>query len=239
MIVGAETRWVWLDDEPLPTAFSVRTSRFGTGLGWLLDRRGYDVWEGEDFTHPTGDPVAAEFLGRRAWRVELAPPSHKPFPLALIVDAQTGIVLSEANESFTTVKEWVEISLGEELSANVFTWTGEALRRPSREAEHAREMAARKSWLDDRGIEDLPLVAPVELSLHQFADDGSFHLSIDATLHGSLVRRPHSSAGWDERFGWEHIVGWTDQHWDWRLGTSTAVDEATLAAVKARLSATT
>jgi hypothetical protein len=239
MIVGADTRWVWLDDEPVPTAFSVRTSSFGNSLGSLLERRGFDQWEGEDFTHPTADPVAAEFLGREVWRVELAPPAHKPFPLTLVVDASTGLVLSEANGSFTTVKQWIELSLDEELPEEVFEWTGEVLQRPTREAEQAREMATREAWLDERGIGDLPLSAPVELTLHQYAGDGSFHASIEARLQGSLVRRPHSNASWEERFGWDHIVGWTDERWDWRLGTDAALEAATLAAVKAQLSGTT
>jgi hypothetical protein len=238
MIVGAETRWVWLDGEPVPTAFPTRTGHFGTGLGPLLERRGHDQWEGEDFTHPTGDPVAAEFLGRQVWQVELAPPAHKPLPLTLIIDARTGLVLSEANEGFTSVDEWVELSLDADLPEELFEWTGEVLQRPSREAEHAREMATRKAWLDDRAISDLPLAAPVELSLHEFAEDGSFHASIEARLQGSLVRRPHASDVWNEPFGWDHIVNWTDEHWDWRLGTDVALDEAILAAVKARLSST-
>jgi hypothetical protein len=239
MIVGTETRWVWLDDEPVPTAFPIGTSSWGTGLGPLLERRHHDQWEGEDFTHPTGDPVAAECLGRQVWRVELAPPAHKPFPLTLIIDAQTGLVLSEANEGFTTVDEWVELSLDEELPEELFEWTGDVLQRPSREAEHRREMATRKAWLDDRAICELPLPVPVELCLHEYAEDGSFHASIEARLQGSLVRRPHTSSGWDEPFGWDHIVSWTDESWDWLLGTDVALDEATLATVKARLSNTT
>jgi hypothetical protein len=239
MIVGADTRWVWLDDEPAPTAFSVRTSSFGTSLDSLLERRGYDQWVGEDFTHPTGDPVAAEFLGREVWRVELAPPAHKPYPLTLVVDASTGLVLSEANESFTTVTQWVELSLDEEIPDEVFEWAGEVLQRPSREAEHAREMATRRAWLDERSIGDLPLSASVELTLHRYADDGSFHASIEARLQGGVVRRPHTSASWEEHFGWDHVVDWTDERWDWRLGTDLLLDEATLTAVKARLSDTT
>jgi hypothetical protein len=239
MIVGTETRWVWLDGEPIPTAFPIRTSSWGTGLGLLLERRGHDQWEGEDFTHPLSDPVASEFLGRQAWRVELAPPAHKAFPLTLIIDAQTGLVLSETNEGRTTVGEWVELTLDEEISEELFDWTGEVLQQPSREAEHEREMAARKVWLDHRAIGDLPLTVPVELSLHEFADDGSFHVSIEARLQGGLVRRPHTSREWDEPFGWNHIVSWTDERWDWLLGTDVVLDEATLATLKACLSRTT
>jgi hypothetical protein len=88
--------------------------------------------------------------------------------------------------------------------------------------------AIRKAWLADRAICELPLPVPVELCLHEYAEDGSFHASIEARLQGSLVRRPHTSGGRDEPFGWDHIVSWTDESWDWLLCTDVALDEATL-----------
>lgn len=55
-------------------------------------------------------------VGRRLTRaVELAPPEHKAYPIQLVVEAQTGIVLEQRNEGFGTVDVWVEFVVGDVL----------------------------------------------------------------------------------------------------------------------------
>jgi hypothetical protein len=105
-IFGHDTKWIWLDGAELPTAFS--SAVWGWDDQLLVQRRPLSRWEGDDFTHPTGAVSPTTMLGRAAWSVELAPPAHKPFPLTLVVDAETGIVLQERNDGFGSVTEWVE-----------------------------------------------------------------------------------------------------------------------------------
>lgn len=68
-----------------------------------------DRWEGATFTRPTGPPVDLTFLGRPAWQVELAPPAHKPYPVQMIIDAETGLLLRQGNAAFGVFHEWVEL----------------------------------------------------------------------------------------------------------------------------------
>jgi hypothetical protein len=239
MINGADTHWVWLDGAAIPTAFPRATTAWGPAHNALLGRGDYDHWQGTDFTRPTGEAVAQEFLGRPAWRIELAPPRGKPYPLTRIVDAQTGLVLSQANAGFETVDEWVELRFDEELAEELFEWTGEVQQPLDRFEEHERMMAARQAWLDDRSVTDLPLAAPAQLRLNEFGTDGAFHASIDASLQGSLLRRPHSNSSWEEFLAWDHIETWSDERWDWMLGTDAPLAPEDLAALKARLAMTT
>ncbi|HTC68293.1 MAG TPA: hypothetical protein VK662_01895, partial [Acidothermaceae bacterium] len=165
-IFGGDTKWIWLDGDELPTAF--RSAAWGWDDHWVVQRPALKRWEGDDFTHPTGPVRATTMLGRAAWSVELAPPSHKPFPLTLVVDAETGIVLQERNDGFGSVTEWVELSFGAELSDDIFAWTGETLEPQNGRAEHEREMASRRGWLAAQGIGDLSWPAETELILHNW-----------------------------------------------------------------------
>ncbi len=92
----------------------------------LLARRDLGDFAGDDFTRPTGPVGATTFLGRTAWTVELAPPDHKPFPLQLVVDAETGLILQQRNDGFGSVDEWIEFVVGEPIPPDLFVWDGPA-----------------------------------------------------------------------------------------------------------------
>jgi hypothetical protein len=104
-IAGLET--VWLRD---PAASGVVALPRRRGVNPAPDDHDFgtarpteDRWQGDDFTIPTGPEAAVTFLGRPAWEVELAPPPHKPYPLKIVIDAETGLVLRQANDAFRHV----------------------------------------------------------------------------------------------------------------------------------------
>lgn len=215
------------------------------GLDVGGERPSWSRWDGTDFTRPTGPIAATEFLGRPAYAVELAPPSHKPAPIQLVVDAGTERVLREANAAFGSVTEWVDVEFGADLPDALFRWDGPAIPAATREeqdAEHDADLAARRAWLAARGVADLPIAAEPELQLNAWDDgSGAFHVSLDATVSGSLVRRPHSSEPWDEAddMGWETSYRWSDERWDWCLAGTFTISGEQLELLKVRLATTT
>jgi hypothetical protein len=88
-----------------------------------LARPDEDRWIGDDFTVPIGPPRRVQYLDHAAWEVELAPPPHKPFPMQMLIDADTGLVLREGNAEFGTFHEWVEVDTEADLPDHLFTCT--------------------------------------------------------------------------------------------------------------------
>jgi hypothetical protein len=234
-IFGDDVKWIWLDGADLPTVFR------GLAMwGWddhrLVHRRPLKSWEGDDFTHPTGPVRSTTMFGRAAWSVELAPPSHKPFPLTLVVDAATGIVLQERNDGFGSVKEWVEISFGVELSDDLFVWTGESLEHSDWRVEHEREMARRQAWLVRQGIGTPSLTVEPEFWPHTWDDaTGEFEASLHYNLAAAVVRRRRSDSDWDTRNNWPHEYRWSDDEWDWYVGANAELRDEDLSTLRAQL----
>ncbi len=188
----------------------------------LLTRREANEFAGDDFTRPTRRPIGSTtFLGRRAWTVELAPPAHKPYPLQLVVDAETGVVLQQRNDDFGAVDEWVEFVAGESFDPNLFRWDGPT-RPPQdwehlRKAEHEADGARRRTWFTGN-VAPLPLRVELDLTVwvHEYDDDGAFQASVGADPIGMLARRPRSTDPWD--LGWSDTQHtWSTQRWDWAL----------------------
>jgi hypothetical protein len=199
-------------------------------------------WDGTDFTRPTGSVEAVEFLDRPAWAVELAPPSHKPYPLQLIVDAATGLVLRQANAGFGTYTEFVSLQLDADLPDELFVWDGAAHLPADREAEHERDMANRRAWLASRGITELPLAVHPELVANEWDDEsGAFHVSFSTNVHGSLARRSRSGDPWPEldHQNWPYTYRWSDARWDWFLGCGTELGAEQLTALRSGLATST
>jgi hypothetical protein len=237
-IFGDVTKWIWLNDDELPTVFRAGAA-WGWDDHWVVQRPTLRRWEGDDFTHPTGPVRSTTMHGRAAWSVELAPPSHKPFPLTLVVDAETGIVLQERNDGFGSITEWLELSLGAELSDDLFVWSGDSLEPRDGRAEHEREMASRRDWLAARGIGDLSWAAEASLILHQWDDrSGEFEASVHFSLSASVVRRSRSDAEWDTRNNWPHEYRWSDSEWDWYIGTQAALQPDELSTLRTQLGST-
>ena len=193
----------------------------------LLARRDPMDFLGDDFTRPTGPARAVTHLGRPAWEVELAPPPHKPYPLRLVVDAATGLVLEQRVEAVGAVDAWTELSMGDPLDPSLFTWTG-LVRSPEEEratglAEHEAERAAGATWWDryvGQRRQGVTVEADLDLSLtwvHEHDDDGSFHASLGGDEQNvSLARRPRSSTPWNLHW-WGNPTPhrWSTQRWDW------------------------
>src|SRR5882757_495114 len=172
--------------------------------------------------HPTDRVGATTFLGRTAWTVELAPPRHKPHPIQLVVDSETGLVLQQRNDGFGSVEEWVEFVAGEALDPALFAWTG-----PTRSAEDQRaewgaredaDLAARRQWFNDN-VTGSQLRVEVDLApfVHEHDEQtGAFQASLGENHGGILARRPRSSEPWD--LGWSETQHrWSTGRWDWAL----------------------
>jgi hypothetical protein len=208
-------------------------------------RPSWERWTGTDFTRPTGPVTETEFLGRPAWAVELAPPSHKPHPLQLVVDATTGLLLRKTNRDFGTVEEWVEFELDPDLPDALFVWEGPADPVPSRadrEAEHQAEQAERSAWLAQRGLATLRMPIECDVDLHEWDDEsGSLCADIYTTISATLIRRPQGDAAWSEPDSTHsaHSWRWSDGTWDWFLATETPLAGPDLATIKTQLAAST
>ncbi len=135
LIVGGESCWQFRGDDPVPVISPSSAGAYQGNGTQLLHRRDSNDFIGDDFTRPTGPVGTTTFLGRQAYTVELAPPAHKPFPIQLVVDSETGLVLQQRNDGFGSVDEWAEVELGEQLDEQLFRWQGpsrsEADERPS------------------------------------------------------------------------------------------------------------
>jgi hypothetical protein len=243
LIVGDGASWSFdrIHDEPLKSLRAkVQYGFRGTGLLWRRDAEGF---LGHDFTQPTGPIGASTFLGRPAWTVELAPPASKPYPMQLVVDAETGLLLQRRNDGFGTVDEWVEFVVGEEFEPSLFVWDGpsrsEADEQAARMAEHDADMARRRAWVAENvSAQPLRVELDVDIQLHWWdGATGAFEASI-ADGEGSLARRPVSADPW-ESHGWrEHQHTWSDDRWDWELTMrSMALAPGALEAIKRQLSA--
>lgn len=241
LIVGAESAWQFGSDGDVPVRLDASEAKYHRGGTHLLRRREAQAFLGNDFTRPTGPVGATTLLGRLAWTVELAPPPHKPHPIQLIVDAETGVVLQQRNDGFGTVDQWVEFTVGQKLDAALFEWHGPSRSledvRAERQAEFDADMAQRRDWFREN-VTDLPLRIEFEIDdvvVHEHDAAGTFHASLQQ--YGSLARRPRSDDDWE--LGWrETTARWSDERWDWALQLFDArISDAGLHALKAQLTA--
>jgi hypothetical protein len=241
VIFGRDTRWVDFGDDGVPTAYPRTTSSFSWNGQELLYRRPASRWEGNDFTKLTGPIESVEFLGRSAWEFELAPPSHKPYPLQMIVDAATGLLLREANADFGSVQEWASLNVDAVLPDELFVWDGPSKPPQDHMAEHERDMARRQDWLAERAIA-ATLTLPLHLLPHEFDDEtGSIYASVEVQLTGTLLRRARSESVWPEvdTVHYPHSHRWSDERWDWFLGSDRPLDDGQLAALREQLTRST
>ena len=249
-ITGDAMRWTRHAGDDEFTAFPTDGHSFASSypIGGLEPggrRPSFSRWDGTDFTRPTGPVTATSFLGRECWQVELAPPSHKPYPIQLTVDAATGLVLRDANRDFGSSTGFTEVQIGGELPDELFVWDGPARTAAEadaeRESEHDRDLAGRRAWLDARGIVlDLPLRP--EVQLREWSDDtGELHATLRLSAHGALSRRPVSSETWAAAEGthYDHAYRWRDARWDWLLATSEPIADEHLALLKQQLATST
>jgi len=222
LIVSDDRLWQFNGDRGVLIESPRRDVQYMCSGTQLLERRPLVEYAGNDFTQPAGNVEPTTFLGRPAWAVELAPPPHKPHPMQLVVDAETGIVLQQRNDGFGTVDEWVEFVTGEDFNSDVFTWSGPSMSAEElhaiQDAEHEADMAQRREWFSNH-VTSSPLRIEFEIAplVHVHASDGSFEASLgDRAFYGSLARRSHSTAPWELR--WQRVDHrWSTKNWDWAL----------------------
>ncbi|HEX8079686.1 MAG TPA: hypothetical protein VF557_05715 [Jatrophihabitans sp.] len=243
LIVGERSCWQFRGDDPVPVESPSSAVAYQGNGTQLLRRRKAGEFTGDDFTRPTGPVGQTTFLGRDAYTVELAPPAHKPFPIQLVVDGETGLVLQERNDGYGSVDEWAEIVVGEQLDDGLFRWQGPSRSEADERAEHEREwqadLAQRTDWFR-ANVTPLPLRLELDLSVHVhvYEPDGSFEASIGESHLGMLARRPSSGQDW--QLGWSEVQHrWSSDGWDWALSIyDEAVTEAGLARLKQALGRT-
>ena len=255
-IIGQDASWFWDAEEN-----RMRVRRHESSLGEMFDhapigglevgghRPSWERWEGSDFTRPASPVAEVDFLGRDCYTVELAPPSHKPYPIRVTVDALTGLVLRVENEGFGTVTEWASVRIGDDVPDDVFEWNGPAEPLPSHAAQQAErhteweaDEARRRGWLEARGFSILSLPASTTISLHDWDEDtGAIYASVEAHFDGTLLRRPASRQYWDEpdTVHYEHDYRWSDERWDWYLASETSVSAEQLDRLRNELRRTT
>lgn len=239
-IEGTDTHWVRFAGDTQFTALPRHTHHFAPigGLDVGGPRPSLSRWEGTDFTTPTGPVEATRFLGRPAWAFELAPPSHKPYPLQMVVDAATGLVLRQGNAGFGSFAEWTSLKVGADLPHELFVWDGPTKAPEDHEARHEQDLADGVTWLAAHGVRPPVLDQPAELMLHERDDaDGSFHASLMVNVYGSLMRRPVSPEPWHdvESARFTHAYRWTDGPWEWLFATETPFSDEQLADLRRQL----
>ncbi|NMD57337.1 MULTISPECIES: hypothetical protein [Tsukamurella] len=229
------TSWQFDDAETPPTFVGAdRVYYHGPGAELLISRNAQDWLRGDDFTQPTRPVAEIEFLGRDCWSVELAPPPHKPAPLQMIVDRQSGAVLQQGSEEFDVSVEFTSLDVGGQVDDSLFTWDGAAVSLDERRAVDARaERAAyeeaqadRLAWLEsDLGARSLNIRVPVELAITDVYEldegDGSYFVRIrsgsGAHIEGCLWRRPHQPGRWRIDSTDHTVHHWSAAGFDWAV----------------------
>ncbi|KXO91326.1 LolA family protein [Tsukamurella pseudospumae] len=205
----------------------------GPGSELLISRSAQDWLHGDDFTQPTGPVTDGEFLGRECWSVELAPPSHKPAPIQIVVDRESGAVLHQGNEEFDVSVEFISIEVGGDVDDALFTWSADAVSMDERRAadsraaraEYEEAQAARLSRLEsDLGARSFTVQVPVDFviaDVDELGEDGSFAARVrsDAAPHvdGYLRRRAHQPGRWHVDSTGRPVHHWTAAGFDWAL----------------------
>ncbi len=190
----------------------------------LLVRRPAAEWVGDDFTQLIGTVEMTRRLGRSVYEFDLAPPAHKPHPLHMVVDAETGLVLLQGVPSNGSVDEWTEFEILDSLDDELFTWSGpsqsaeELVRRQREEGESARR--EHLTWFRDNVTAE-PLTVETTITLevthvHEVdSETGTFSASLgDHRYSGSLSRRVHSEYVWAP---YPDARTWSSNGFDWVL----------------------
>lgn len=210
----------------------------------LAHHRSRDDVESFGFGQPVGPFRRVEYLGRAAWQFAFAAPPHKPFDMAVVVDAETGLLL-ERRFGDHSLARWTSFVTGEPVDPGAFHWDGPvvpaAQLRAAADREHEADMARRQEWFR-ANVTDQPIGPagqPVRVLLHEWSGDGSFQASLDGALDGGLARRPRSATWWN--LGWSNVTHrWSDSRWDWALSVwdpfdAGAFDQAALAELRRTL----
>ena len=184
----------------------------------------------DDYHQPLGPPAPVEWLGRRAWRVTLAPvPPRKPEPVTLWIDEEFGFLLRavsgpepDAPTPPATSIGFLELELSVPLEDRLFRWTGpvdDAWARAQQRRAHAQA-----AWGGARL--PVPRYWPDGLPWELVAADPeqgvwTAELTVgDRTGRPGLVRldrRPLGAPAYQPRHGVVQVHRWSDGRWQWTL----------------------
>lgn len=209
------------------------------GFDFLIGRPNVERWEGDDFSKPTAPAVRTTWLGREAWQIELAPPSHKPSPLVMTIDARTGMTLREQSVKFGLLGQYVELEVPADLDDALFTWdgpfrtTGQSLEE--NDEEFRLDMEQRRDWLTDNFVPSIRFTAEAGIHLHEWHDDGTFQASFSTHGSGYIVRRLHSDEPWHIDANYPQSRRWSDATWDWCLGADEDMSPEEFEQVRAEI----
>lgn len=225
-VVGDEYAWLFEDDPHRPYRDDADRVHYVGTITSLVTRPDADRFEGTDFTRPTGPVTATEYLGRPAWEVELAPPSHKPFPLTYVVDAETGLLLQQRNERAGLLAGWVTFTVGGEFADSVFDWDGPVITEHEQAtahlAEHNADMLRRAEWVE-QNVAPQPVTMELthtgSIHVYHWEADGSFDGSVGEPV-ASFSRRPAGRTDFPSGDGTTYE--WTSGDWRWQVGTYDA-----------------
>ena len=190
----------------------------------LLDGRGVaeSLSERNDFSRPVGPGRPAQIGGRVGWRFVLAPPPHKPAPLEVVLDDQTGVVLEYRSQGADYWETLTSFEVDVPIDEDRFTWTGEVDTEWNDERQAAEDRSRAVSdhpWPSPRWW---PTGMPLDV-LDGDVDEGWFIGWLGDSSGRVLARwRPDSAvprrlAGRIHELPFEHR--WQRDGWDWLLAT--------------------
>lgn len=253
-ITDGETAWQFGADGATPTAAEAgRVYYHGPGAELLITRSAAE-WLSDDFTRPARPVREVEYLGRRCWDVELAPPEHKPHPMQMVVDRDSGAVLEQRSDAFGFSVGFTEFAVGEDVDDSTFAWRGDAISMDeARAADRAAWEASRSAIQEDRrtwftgNVADpsFTVSIPVQLTVSDFDEldegDGGFSARLTSNwgwhLEGTLLRRPRGPEPWNPGRGLDATIRrWSTERFDWACWLhGIALDDVTLAQLQAHL----
>lgn len=225
-ITDGETAWNFEGPGQPPLQGSANSVRYlGTGRDLLFNRPAHE-WVGSRYTRPTGPVGARDFLGRHCWTVDLAPHRHEEGTRTLVVDAESGAVLQQGNETAGFHVSYIELTVGEPVDPDLFTWSGPVQTFENRQREYAAEReserASRTDWFR-ANVTDRPLSARVLVDLdiaetHTVdPETGAFEATLGSgATTGILARRQRSNRPWNLRWPGD-VHRWSTDEFDWAV----------------------
>lgn len=244
LISDGDRTWTFPPDGGLPVV--------GTGLKVVIRGSGTHLLQRRTVPYliALGEPVAeiapARVQGRDAWWVTFDAVEDRQGKREVMVDAETGLVLRQRDVVWGGVDEWVELTVGEPLDPNLFTYDGptrvEQDVRAAARAEERAEDERRLAWFGQRvASADLRAEMFLEVSVsyvHELDEaTGAFMASLDigGSGMGTLARRPRSKVAWKLR--WATVDHrWSTTRWDWALTLhGHTLTDAGLVSIQAQL----
>ena len=207
------------------------------GLGSGADRAEQFDRGSNDFSQPLGPAEPSTAAGRPAWAVVLAPPAHKPHPLSIVLDRETGTLLRMSLLDGRYVREMTRFEPGAPVDPERFTWSGpyDTGWHDERTGwERARTWAAREAV-------PVPRWWPAGLG-HEAQDGdpdtGTFLLHLQVEGEPALARWPRGGTPphlWRLHSERRHAHRWADEAWEWGLAVDVPLSDADLERVVASM----